>query len=145
MKTYRYIEVFPLRPFQLFGNTEARRPQRQNAHRLRLFSAPLRFRKNHEESLSKDVGRKILEPCFRELFFAPHFSTASIVFDRECAIGEHSTLDVDSSQQAVLANFSPSRTVQQECDQPHRFPSGSPRSVPTCLLWLADSAGRTHQ
>ena len=38
----------------------------------------------HEESLSKDVGRKILDPCFRELSFAPHFSTASIVLDRAC-------------------------------------------------------------
>jgi hypothetical protein len=30
---------------------------------------------------------KNLEPCFRELSFGPHFSTASIVLDRECSIG----------------------------------------------------------
>ena len=48
------------------------------------YSVPmssLRMNKNHEESLSKDGGRKILEPCFRELSFAPHFSTESIVLE----------------------------------------------------------------
>ncbi len=30
------------------------------------------------KSLSKDVRRKILEPHLRELFFASHFSTATI-------------------------------------------------------------------
>jgi hypothetical protein len=65
----------------------------------------------YEASLSKDVGRKISEPCFRELSFAPHFSTVSIAFDTARHSGSHSTLDVVSSQQAVLADFSPSEAI----------------------------------
>jgi hypothetical protein len=69
------------------------------------------YERKFGKSLSKDEGRKILEPCFREIFFDPHFSTASIVLDTECLLGVHSALDVDSSQQAVSANFSPSEAV----------------------------------
>ncbi len=51
-----------------------------------VTKTPLRFHRTnekHSKSLSKNVGRKILGPCFRELSFDPHFSTASTVLDAE--------------------------------------------------------------
>ena len=84
-----------------------------------------------EKSLSKNEGRKILEPCFRLPFFAPHFSTAKVPRHSEIYRGTPLLIRFESK---CLADdnqgFSRTRPGSSELQR-----EGGSRAFPSKQVW----------